>query len=149
VLLLGYTASMALAAAGFFAFTYFLVVHADLDEAPIAGRLRYSLFLGVYAVILVPSALWLPLTSAMIQHLSSVLWLGIRLVHALVGLGSVALLWALLSCGRGSLQQPIGWPGRGVLHPDGGVGPVCLDGLLPSLVPVRSQRRRRRAVRPA
>jgi len=96
-LLPGYTASMALAAAGFFAFTYFLLVHADPDEARIAGRLRYSLFLGVDALILVPSALWLPLTSAMVQHPSSVLWLGIRLVLVLVGLGSLALLWALLS----------------------------------------------------
>jgi hypothetical protein len=33
----------------------------------------------------------------MVQHPSSVLWLAIRLVLALVGLGSVALLWALLS----------------------------------------------------
>ncbi len=33
----------------------------------------------------------------MVQHPSSVLWLGIRWVLALVGLGLVALLWALLS----------------------------------------------------
>jgi hypothetical protein len=91
-----YTASMALAAAGFFAYTYYLLVHVDPDKALIAGRLQYSLFHGLYALILVPSALWLPLTSAMVQHPSSILWLGIRLVLALVGLGSVALLWALL-----------------------------------------------------
>jgi hypothetical protein len=96
-LLPGYTASMALAAAGFFAYTFFLLVQVDPDKARIAGRLRYSLFHGLYALILIPSALWLPLTSAMVQHPSSVLWLGIRLVLALVGLGSVALLWALLS----------------------------------------------------
>jgi hypothetical protein len=34
---------------------------------------------------------------AHVQHTGSVLWLGIRLVLTLVGLGSVALLWALLS----------------------------------------------------
>jgi hypothetical protein len=48
-------------------------------------------------MILAPSALWLPLTSAMVQQPSSLLWLGIRLVLAVVGLASVALLLALLS----------------------------------------------------
>ena len=96
-LLPGYTASMALAAAGYFAFTYFLFAHVDPDRARIAGRFGYSLFHGLYVLILGPSALWLPLTSVMIQQPSSLLWLGIQLVLALVGLGSVALLLALLS----------------------------------------------------
>ena len=48
-------------------------------------------------MILAPSALWLPLTSAMVQQPSSILWLGIRLVLGAVGVGSVALLLALLS----------------------------------------------------
>jgi hypothetical protein len=93
----GYIVSMVLAAAGYFAFTYFLFVHVDPDRARIAGRFGYSLFHGLYLLILAPSALWLPLTSVMIQQPSSLLWLGIRLVLALVGLGSVALLFALLS----------------------------------------------------
>ena len=96
-LLPGYVTSMALAAAGFFAFTTFLFVHVNPDRARIAGRFGYSLFHGLYALILGPSALWLPLTSAMIQQPGSALWLGIRLVLALVGLGSVALLLALLT----------------------------------------------------
>jgi hypothetical protein len=96
-LLPGYTVSMALAAAGYFAFTYFLFFHVDPDRARIAGRFRYSLFHGLYVLILGPSALWLPLTAAMVQQPSSALWLGVRLVLALVGLGSAALLLALLS----------------------------------------------------
>jgi len=96
-LLPGYTVSMVLAAAGFFAFTYFLFVHVDPDRARIAGRFGYGLFQGLYLLILVPSALWLPLTSAMIQRPGSFLWLSIRLVLALVGLGGIALLLALLS----------------------------------------------------
>ena len=96
-LLPGYTASMVLAAVGYFAFTYFLFFHVDPDRAQIAGRFRYSLFHGLYLLILGPSALWLPLTSAMVQQPSSTLWLGIRLVLALVGLGSAVLLLALLS----------------------------------------------------
>jgi hypothetical protein len=87
---------MALATAGFFAFTYFLLFRADPDKARIAGRFGYGLFEGLYVLILTPSALWLPLTSAMVQQPSGLLWLGIRLVLAVVGLASVALLLALL-----------------------------------------------------
>ena len=96
-LLPGYVVSMVLAAAGFGAFTYFLFVHVDPDRTRIAGRFGYTLFQGLYLLILIPSALWLPLTSAMIQEPSSLLWLSIRLVLALVGLSGVALLLALLS----------------------------------------------------
>jgi hypothetical protein len=96
-LLPGYTASMVLAAAGYFAFTHFLFFHVDPDRAQIAGRFRYSLFHGLYLLILGPSALWLPLTSTMVQQPSSALWLSIRLMLALVGLGSSVLLLALLS----------------------------------------------------
>jgi hypothetical protein len=96
-LLPAYVASMALATGGYFAFTCFLLFCADPDRARIAGRFGYDLFRGLYLMILVPSALWLRLTSAMIQQPSSILWLGIRLVLAVVGLGSVGLLLALLS----------------------------------------------------
>ena len=96
-LLPGYAVSMLLGAAGFFAFTYFLFVHVDPGRARIAGRFGYGLFQALYLLILVPSALWLPLTSAMIQQPGSFLWLSIRLVLALVGLGGVVLLLALLS----------------------------------------------------
>jgi len=96
-LLPGYAVSMVLAAAGFFAFTYFLFFRVDPDQARIAGRFGYGLFHGLYLLILVPSALWLPLTSAMVQQPSSLLWLSIRLVLALVGLAGIALLLALLT----------------------------------------------------
>jgi hypothetical protein len=36
----GYIVSMALAAGGYFAFTYFLFAHVDPDRAQIAGRFR-------------------------------------------------------------------------------------------------------------
>ena len=109
VFLPAYTASMVLAATGYFAFTYFLFFHVDPDRARIAGRFGYSLFHGLYVLTLGPSALWLPLTSVMIQQPSSLLWLGIRLVLALVGLGSAALLLALLSL-RPRQPQAAYWP---------------------------------------
>ncbi|MBN1137540.1 MAG: hypothetical protein JXM73_13210 [Anaerolineae bacterium] len=96
-LLPAYTLSMMLAAAGFFAFTYLLFVRVDPDRVRVAGRFGYSLFQVLYLLILIPSALWLPLTAAMVQQPGSLLWLGIRLVLALVGFGALALLSALLS----------------------------------------------------
>jgi len=96
-LLPGYAVSMLLGAAGFFAFTYFLFFRVDPDQARIAGRFGYGLFQGLYLLILIPSALWLPLTAAMVQQPGSLLWLSIRLVLALVGLAGIALLLALLT----------------------------------------------------
>jgi hypothetical protein len=96
-LLPAYVAFMALATAGYFAFTYFLLFRVDPDRAWIAGRFGYGLFHGLYVMILAPSALWLPLTSVMVQQPSNILWLAIRLVLATVGLGSLALLLALLA----------------------------------------------------
>jgi VanZ family protein len=51
----------------------------------------------LYTVILVPSALWMPLTFAMMQQPSSGLWLAIRLTLAFVGTGSLGLWVALLT----------------------------------------------------
>ncbi len=91
-----YVVSMLLAAAGYFAFTGFLLFGPDPDKVLIAGRVGYGLFHVLYLLILFPSAMWLPLTAAMVQQPSSALWLSIRLVLALVGLGSIGLLLALL-----------------------------------------------------
>jgi hypothetical protein len=96
-LLPAYVTSMALAMVGYFAFTYFLLFPADPDRVRIASRFGYGLFHGLYLIILIPSALWLPLTSAMVQQPGSLLWLGVRLVLALVGLASVGLLLALVA----------------------------------------------------
>jgi hypothetical protein len=104
-LLPAYITSMVLATVGYFAFTFYLLFHTNPDRARIAGRFGYGLFSGLYLMILIPSALWLPLTSAMVQQPSSILWLGIRLVLLAVGLGSVALLLTLLSL---QPRRPVG-----------------------------------------
>jgi hypothetical protein len=91
----GYVVTMLLAAAGYFAFTRF-VFRLRPAEAKIAGRFGYRIFHLIYALILVPSALWMPLTFAMIQEPGAGLWLAIRLTLAAVGLGSLMLLMALL-----------------------------------------------------
>jgi hypothetical protein len=90
-----YTGSMLTAAAGYLAFTFFILLAVNPGEARI-GRYRYRLFLFLYGAVLVPSALWMPLTFEMIREPSAVLWIAIRIVLALVGLGSIGIFTALV-----------------------------------------------------
>ena len=92
-----YTASMLLAAAGYFPLTAFLLFRADADRVRIAGRFGYGWLNVLYALILLPSALWMPLTFRLIAGWDVTLWWTIRVVLALVGLGSLGLLAALLT----------------------------------------------------
>jgi len=57
-----YTAGMFLAAAGYFAFTYFILFRLDPRQARIFQRFGFGEFNALYAAILLPSALWMPLT---------------------------------------------------------------------------------------
>jgi len=92
-----YTTSMLLAAAGYFAFSYFVFFRIDPLKARIGSRVGFGAFNLLYALILVPSALWMPLTFAMLEAPSDGLWWAIRLTLGLVGIGSVGLLAALLT----------------------------------------------------
>lgn len=92
-----YTVSMGLSALGYFAFLYFLLFRLSPQEVQIANRFGFSLFHIIFLGILVPSALWMPLTSAMISKPGTALWIGVRTVLILVGLSSCLLVWALLS----------------------------------------------------
>ncbi|HUT67985.1 MAG TPA: hypothetical protein VMW86_05500 [Dehalococcoidales bacterium] len=89
--------AMILAAIGFFAFSYWLFFRINPDEVQIAGRFGYWLFYVIFLVILIPSALWMPLTYAYLAQPGTGLWIGIRLVLALAGIGALALLWAILT----------------------------------------------------
>lgn len=90
-----YTVSMLSAAVGYFLFTYFIFFRLDPRTTRIAGRFDYRAFNGMYALILAPSALWMPLTFAMLDAPSAPLWLAIRVVLGLVGIGSLGLIAAL------------------------------------------------------
>ena len=90
-----YTVGMFLAALGYLAFLYFLL-RLDPDQARIGGRFGYGLFLLLLVAILVPSALWMPLTIHMVQQPGPGVWAAIWLVLALVGLAAVGLVGALL-----------------------------------------------------
>ena len=101
-----YTVSMLLAAAGYFAFTSLLFFRVDADAVRVGGRFKFGIVNVLYVGILLPSALWLPLTFAMIEGPGGMLWASVRLVLAAVGLASVGLLGALLLI----RPRPRGWP---------------------------------------
>jgi hypothetical protein len=92
-----YTISMLLAAVGYFAFSYFVLLRVDSRVARIAGSYGYSLFLWIYAGILAPSALWMPLTFRMFEEPRWGLWIAVRVVLAIVGISSLALVWSIAS----------------------------------------------------
>ena len=92
-----YTIGMFLAATGYFAFTYFILFRLDPGEARFFRRFSFGYINLVYATILLPSALWMPLTILAVEQpgLAS-LW-AVRLTLAIVALASLVLLFAILN----------------------------------------------------
>lgn len=86
-----YTTNMFLAAAGYFAFGFYLWFRLG------PGRPGLNVFNALYALILIPSALWMPLTFAMLEAPSDALWWAIRGVLAVVAIGSLGLLAGLVA----------------------------------------------------
>jgi hypothetical protein len=90
-----YTVCMLLAASGYFAFTSLVLFRLDPQETRIASRFGFSAFNALYAAILIPSALWMPLSLLATDRSSlGLAWL-VRLDLAVVGLASLGLLSAL------------------------------------------------------
>ena len=83
-------------ALGYFAYTYFILFRLNPDETHIYQRFGYGVFSILYIAILIPSALWLPLTSLAVSSSSPLLDWVVRLDLVVVGLASLALLFALL-----------------------------------------------------
>jgi hypothetical protein len=88
---------MVLAAAGYILFTVYLLFVLDPDKVKINIRAGFKGFNVLYLLILIPSALWMPLTYAMLDNPNNLIWLAIRIALMLVGLGGLGLLSALLS----------------------------------------------------
>ena len=91
-----YTASMFLAAMGYFAFIYFILFRLDPIKTRVAGRFGFGLFTALFAGILIPSALWMPLTYLAVERSSLALVWVVRIVLWLVALASLALFYAIL-----------------------------------------------------
>ena len=95
-----YTINMLLAAASFFPITYVLGFKTSFESFREQTGFSFEAMLGAYAAILMPSALWLPLTAFYIQGTAAgepsvALWWLIRIVLFLVG-GGASLLAAML-----------------------------------------------------
>ena len=90
-----YTVSMLISALGYFLFLYYLLFRVNPDGSLTANHFGFVLFNVILLVILVPSALWMPLTNVYIAHPSHGLWLLVRLVLALVAIGAITLVWAI------------------------------------------------------
>lgn len=90
-----YTLNMLLAAAGYFLFTYFVFFRLDPERVRVANRFGFGVFNALYAMILIPAALWMPLTFAMLDAPGAGLWFAIRTVLALTGIGSLGLFAAI------------------------------------------------------
>jgi hypothetical protein len=104
-----YTANMLLAAAGYIAFTYFVLFRLHPDNAQLASLSGFKVFYIIYALILFPSALWMPLTYAALGHPgSSLYYWAVRITLAVVGLASLGLLGVLLSL-HSSESSPTYW----------------------------------------
>jgi hypothetical protein len=91
-----YTAGMLLAAAGYFAFTYFLLFRMNPNGTKIFGCCDARLFQYLYLGILIPSALWMPATFWAVGNPSVFAVWFVRGVLILAALFSLGLLTALL-----------------------------------------------------
>ncbi|OGO67419.1 MAG: hypothetical protein A2Z49_02025 [Chloroflexi bacterium RBG_19FT_COMBO_56_12] len=92
-----YTAGMFLAASGYFAFSYFILFRLPPKDTQVAGRFGFGVFNAIYAAILIPSGLWMPLTFLALDQSSPVLVWVVRLDLALVAVASLSLLFTLIS----------------------------------------------------
>lgn len=91
-----YNVTMLLAALGYFFFSYVFVVRTEPDHFRI-GAFGFGFLNVCYALIMVTSALWMPLTFAYFDNPSPALWLLIRMDLLAVGVGAIGLLIALFS----------------------------------------------------
>jgi hypothetical protein len=90
-----YTINMFLAATGYFFFTYFIFSRLESIETKPTGGLRSWVFHGLYAAILFPSALWLPLTLLASDQSSRALFWLVKIVLGIIAAASLGLLLVL------------------------------------------------------
>ena len=121
-----YGVTMWLAAAGYFFFSYYFLARTEVDEVRF-GRFGFGLINALYALVMVPSALWMPLTFAYLEDPSPGLWLIVRADLLLVAVGSIgakgvgvesAWMTAVAvgcDCGAGVLTGWAAHPARNVM----------------------------------
>ena len=95
-----YSANMFFAAAGYLTFSYLLFFRTDPGAQRAAVGFGYGTWNWLYAGVLIPSALWMPLTFAMVDAPSPGLWLAIRATLGIVGLSALGFLVGLVKIRR-------------------------------------------------
>jgi hypothetical protein len=91
-----YGVTMWLAAAGYFFFSYYFLVRTDAERVRF-GRHGFGLVNVLYALIMVGSALWMPLTFAYFDNPTAPAWLLVRADLLLVALAAIGLMIALFT----------------------------------------------------
>ena len=91
------TTWMPLAVVGYFLFTYLLLFRLRPEETRIARRFGFAAFNWIYALILFPSALWMPLSIWALENPGAAQVWAVRLTLWIVGLASLLLIGALLA----------------------------------------------------
>lgn len=91
-----YGVTMWLAAAGYFLFSYYFVLRTDAEQVRF-GRFGFGLVNALYALIMLTSALWMPLTFAYLENPTPGLWLLVRADLLLVAVGTIGLTIALFT----------------------------------------------------
>lgn len=90
-----YVASMLVSVIGYFAVLWYLFFELTPSEVTIGGQGGFTLLYPIFVIMLIPSALWLPLTKRYLSRTTLGRWIAVRSVLFLVGLASIALVWAL------------------------------------------------------
>jgi hypothetical protein len=103
-----YTVSMILSALGYFAFLYYIFFRLNPSQVSIAGVSGFTMFYVIFLGILIASAFWMPLTNMYVGNPSTGIWIGVRVVLAVVGLASIALFVALLTL-QGKVPGTVYW----------------------------------------
>ena len=99
-----YTAWMFVAAAGYLTFTYLFLFRTAPDSARVLGS-GYGILNLLYALVLFPSAAWMPLTGEFLEGPSLGLWWLVKADLWLTLTGSLGLLAA-------TVTLTPAWPGR-------------------------------------
>jgi hypothetical protein len=86
-----YAISMIFSALSYFAFSYLILFKISSDTVNIFNIFNFNTFSIVYAVMLLASTLWMPLTFSWLNSQSNISWIYVRIVLALVGLSSLFL----------------------------------------------------------
>ena len=83
---------MLLATVGYFIFTSYVLKKMFTFKSNEFNKIHFAIINILYAGIIIPSVLWMPMTFRVLTHSSDFLWVGIRIILLVVGLSSSGLM---------------------------------------------------------